>query len=89
MDQAQERLQVEFPHEQELHDAQEELAKVEAELLGITDMEAAILDPEETPVEETAEEKAARESFTQSDDSNDLNPNTSGDTLPPPITPRM
>lgn len=89
MDQAKERLEVEFPHEQELHDAREELAKVEAELLGITQMEDAILDPEEEPLVETAEEKFERESFAQSDDDNDLNPNTSGDTLPPPIAPRM
>ena len=89
MVQAQQRLQTEFPHEQELHDTREELAKVEAELLGITEMEAAILDPDEEPTIETAEEKAERESFAKTDDDDDLNPNTSGDTLPPPIAPRM
>ncbi len=55
--QATERLAVAFPHEQELQQAQSELAQVEAELLGITEMEAAILDPDEQPIEETAEEK--------------------------------
>ena len=89
MVQAQQREQLEFPHEQELHDAREELEKVEAELLGITEMEAAILDPDEEAAVETAEEKAERESFAQTDDSNDLNPNASSDTLPPPIAPRM
>ena len=89
MVQAQQRLQTEFPHEQELHDTREELAKVEAELLGITEMEAAILDPDEEPTIETAEEKTERESFAKTDDDDDLNPNTSGDTLPPPIAPRM
>ena len=81
--QATERLAVAFPHEQELQQAQSELAQVEAELLGITEMEAAILDPDEQPIEETAEEKKKRESFAKSDDDNDLNPNTSGEVLPP------
>ena len=81
--QATERLAVAFPHEQELQQAQSELAQVEAELLGITEMEAAILDPDEQPIEETAEEKKKRESFAKSDDDNDLNPNTSGEILPP------
>ena len=77
--QATERLAVAFPHEQELQQAQSELAQV----LGITEMEAAILDPDEQPIEETAEEKKKRESFAKSDDDNDLNPNTSGEVLPP------
>lgn len=81
--QATERLAVAFPHEQELQQAQSELAQVEAELLGITEMEAAILDPDEQPIEETAKEKKKRESFAKSDDDNDLNPNTSGEVLPP------
>ena len=42
-----------------------------------------ILDPDEQPIEETAEEKKKRESFAKSDDDNDLNPNTSGEVLPP------
>lgn len=66
-----------------MQQAQSELAQVEAELLGITEMEAAILDPDEQPIEETAEEKKKRESFAKSDDDNDLNPNTSGEVLPP------
>lgn len=81
--QATERLAVAFPHEQELQQAQSELAQVEAELLGITEMEAAILYPDEQPIEETAEEKKKRKSFAKSDDDNDLNPNTSGEILPP------
>ena len=78
MVQAAERAEQTFPHEQELADAQAELEKVEAELLGITEMEAAILDPDEEPVEETDDD----------DDNNDLNPNTDSETLPP-VTPRM
>ena len=67
------------------------MEKVEAELLGITEMEAAILDPDEEPVEETDDKRAARESFFKTDDdddNNDLNPNTDSETLPP-VTPRM
>ena len=91
MVQASERAEQTFPHEQELADAQAELEQVEAELLGITEMEAAILDPDEVPVEETDAERTARESFFKTDDdddNNDLNPNTDSETLPP-VTPRM
>lgn len=91
MVQAAERAEQTFPHEQELADAQAELEKVEAELLGITEMEAAILDPDEVPVEETDAERTARESFFKTDDdddNNDLNPNTDSETLPP-VAPRM
>lgn len=83
--QATERLTIAFPYEQELQQAQSELEQVEAELLGITEMEAAILDPDEQPIEETPKEKNERESFGKIGDADDLNPNTSGEILPPRI----
>ncbi len=75
LEQAKARADAPFPYEQQLADAEQELEAVEKELLGISDMEDAVVDPDEMPVEETAEQKQSREEFF-SGDSSDINPNT-------------
>ena len=75
LEQAKARADAPFPYEQRLAEAEQELAQVEKSLTGISDMEDALLDPDEIPAEETADQKSRREEFFSGDPS-DINPNT-------------
>ena len=83
--QAEERLAEPFPHEEDLLKAQKDLDEVEARLLGITEMEAVILDPDEEPIEQITEQ----EGNAQTDHDSDQDTDTNGDRYTPPSYPTM
>ena len=66
--QAQERVGIPFDGEEELLKARIDFAELEARLSGLSEQQDAIIDPDETDEEETAEERAERESYQNADD---------------------
>ena len=74
--QAEERLNMTFSHETELHDKIEELAKLEQRLCGLSKQQDDILDPEEEadPIIETDTEKAERIAEFGTGDADDVKP---------------
>ena len=68
MKQAQERIGVPFDGEEELLKARIKFAELEERLSGLSEQQDAIIDPEETDEEETAEERAEREAYQNADD---------------------
>ena len=74
--QAQERMNMTFSHETELHDKIEELAKLEQRLCGLSKQQDDILDPEEDadPIIETDAEKAERIAEFGTGDTYDVKP---------------
>ncbi len=82
LEQAKIRVETPFSHEKELEEKVEEFQKLEEKLSGLSVQEDVVIDPEEEPIIETAEEKSARESIYNVDENdyqpteNDDNPNT-------------
>ena len=66
--QAQELVGVPFDREEELLKAKIDFEKLEARLSGLSEQQDAIIDPDETDENETAEERAEREEYQNSDD---------------------
>ncbi|MBR3045205.1 MAG: hypothetical protein IKI45_12070 [Oscillospiraceae bacterium] len=66
--QAKERVGVPFDGEEELMKAKIDFAELEARLSGLSEQQDAIIDPDETDEEETAEERAEREAYQNADD---------------------
>ena len=66
--QAQERVGVPFDGEEELLKARIDFAELEERLSGLSEQQDAIIDPDETDEEETAEERAEREAYQNADD---------------------
>ena len=66
--QAQELVGVPFDREEELLKAKIDFAELEARLSGLSEQQDAIIDPDETDEEETAEERAEREAYQNADD---------------------
>lgn len=66
--QAQELVGVPFEREEELLKAKIDFAELEARLSGLSEQQDAIIDPDETDEEETAEERAEREAYQNADD---------------------
>lgn len=66
--QAQELVGVPFDREEELLKAKIDFAELEARLSGFSEQQDAIIDPDETDEEETAEERAEREAYQNADD---------------------
>ena len=66
--QAQELVGVPFDGEEELLKAKIDFAELEARLSGLSEQQDAIIDPDETDEEETAEERAEREAYQNADD---------------------
>ena len=74
-----------FPHEEDLLKAQKDLDEVEARMLGITEMEEVILDPDEEPVEQMTEQEGNE----QTDHDSDQDTDTNGNRFTPPSYPTM
>jgi hypothetical protein len=76
LSQAQERMDMTFSHETELHDKIEELSKLEQRLCGLSKQQDDILDPEEEadPIIETDTEKAERIAEFGTGDADDVKP---------------
>ena len=66
--QAQELVGVPFDREEELLKAKTDFAELEARLSGLSEQQDAIIDPDETDEDETAEERAEREEYQNADD---------------------
>ena len=66
--QAQKLVGVPFDREEELLKAKIDFAELEARLSGLSEQQDAIIDPDETDEEETAEERAEREAYQNADD---------------------
>jgi len=66
--QAQELVGVPFEREEELLKAKIDFAELEARLSGLSEQQDAIIDPDETDEDETAEERAEREEYQNADD---------------------
>ena len=66
--QAQELVGVPFDREEELLKAKIDFAELEARLSGLSEQQDAIIDPDETDEDETAEERAEREEYQNADD---------------------
>ena len=66
--QAQELVGVPFDREEELLKAKIDFEKLEARLSGLSEQQDAIIDPDETDEDETAEERAEHEEYQNADD---------------------
>ena len=66
--QAQELVGVPFDREEELLKAKIDFAELEERLSGLSEQQDAIIDPDETDDEESAEERAEREAYLNADD---------------------
>lgn len=76
--QAEIRAETPFSHENELKEKIEEFQELEKKLAGLSVQEDVIIDPEEVPIIETAEEKSIREKIYNVDE-NDYQPTENDD----------
>ncbi len=82
LEQAKKRVEIPFAQEKELEEKIQEFQKLEEKLSGLSVQEDVILDPEEEPIVETAEEKSEREKIYNVDD-NDYPPTENDDNSRP------